>query len=120
VSVFTGACFCGRRGLPGTSRCALHPAPVQTQAERLVAQPWRLAYQAASYRRNRARAWERSGRRCEVCGFPLSEHSFICDHVVALTDGGTNDFHNLQILCVPCSKTKTRLDRQARAERRLA
>ncbi len=118
MSSFTKVCNCGRRALPGSSRCARHPMPAQTQAERLVAQPWRRAYQDAAYRRNRARAWERSGHRCEVCGFELSEHTFISDHVIALTDGGSNDEQNLQILCAPCSKTKTRRDRQTRAARR--
>lgn len=120
MSGFAKTCHCGRRALPGTNRCARHPAPVQTQAERLAAQPWREAYSDPSYARNRKIAWERSGHHCEVCGTELDEHSYICDHVIALTDGGTNDHQNFAILCTECSKTKTRRDRRARAKRRQA
>jgi 5-methylcytosine-specific restriction endonuclease McrA len=116
VSSFAKVCYCGRKALPGTARCERHPQAPRTQEERLEAQPWRKAYADPSYRRNRQLAWERSGHRCESCGLPLGPHEFISDHVIALTDGGTNDKQNLQILCAPCSKVKTRNDRRARAE----
>lgn len=117
MSSFHKVCVCGRQALPGSSRCALHPMPAQTQSGRLQAQPWRRAYRDPVYRKNRARAWERSGHRCEACGAQLKAWEFVCDHMTALTDGGTNDLANLQILCVACSKVKTRSDRRARAER---
>ena len=118
MSTFTSVCFCGRRGLPGSSRCALHPAPVQTPAERLAAMPWRAGYRDPAFAANRPRAYERDGGCCRRCGFPVSPLTYICDHVVPLSEGGTSDLDNLQTLCRPCSKVKTRLDRRARAERR--
>lgn len=117
MSSFAKVCFCGRRAVAGETRCARHPAPKQTQAERLAAQPWRMAYQDPSYSRNRLRAYERSGRKCELCDVQLGAHEYVCDHVLALTDGGTNDLQNLQVLCGPCSQVKTRMDRRARAAR---
>jgi 5-methylcytosine-specific restriction endonuclease McrA len=118
VSGHLKTCHCGRRALPGTNRCALHPKPEQTAGERLERQPWRSAYASAVYRRNRQLAYELAGGACALCGAALGGHEFICDHVVALTDGGTNDIGNLQVLCHDCSRVKTREDRRARARQR--
>ena len=32
----------------------------------------------------------------------------ICDHIVPLSQGGTDDEDNLQTICRPCDKRKTR------------
>lgn len=119
MSTHAKVCYCGRRSVPGTTRCERHPAPVQTQAERLAAQPWRAGYSDPAFARNRPLAYERDGRRCRRCGFEVAPRAYICDHVLALSDGGTSDLDNLQTLCAPCSKVKTRQDRRARAERKL-
>ena len=118
MSSFLKVCFCGRRAIPGTSRCDRHPAPAQTQAERLSAQPWRAGYADPLFARNRPLAFKRDGGRCVLCGFEVSPRAYICDHVLPLSDGGTSDLENLQTLCKPCSKTKTRMDRRARAQKR--
>lgn len=110
-------CFCGRRALPGETGCGRHPAPHQTPAERLAAQPWRTGYQDPLYARNRPLAYERDGRRCVKCGLPLSAEAYICDHILPLSEGGTSELEDLQTLCGPCSKAKTRQDRRARAKR---
>ncbi|MEI6450167.1 MAG: HNH endonuclease signature motif containing protein [Actinomycetes bacterium] len=114
MSSFTKVCHCGRRSLPGTNRCALHPAPTVTQAERLAAQPWRAGYYDRDFARNRPLAYKRDEGRCRRCGFEVAPRAYICDHVLALSDGGTSDLDNLQTLCRPCSKIKTRMDRRAR------
>jgi 5-methylcytosine-specific restriction endonuclease McrA len=90
---------------------------MQTPAERLAAQPWRAGYADPLFARNRPRAYERDGGRCVRCGFEVSPRAYICDHVLPLSDGGTSEIENLQTLCAPCSKIKTRIDRRARAER---
>ena len=63
----------------------------------------------------------RSGKRCEGCGyqFPKNLHphqlarqngAFELDHKVPLARGGTNDYRNLQVLCLPCHDGKTNED----------
>jgi 5-methylcytosine-specific restriction endonuclease McrA len=115
VSSFRKVCFCGRQAIPGSTRCDRHPAAHQTQAERIAAQPWRAGYLDPLFAHNRQLAYKRDGGRCVVCGFEVSPKAFICDHVLPLSDGGTSELGNLQTLCSPCNKTKTRTDRRARA-----
>ena len=44
--------------------------------------------------------------KCNICKQMLSEH-FDLDHKTSLDQGGTNQEHNLQILCVNCHRKKT-------------
>ena len=132
-------CQCGRRALPGETRCALHLSgasrptccrecgkrtsgapycPEHTLSEeelRLRTQPWRAGYSDPAYTRNRPRAYERDGRACVKCGRRLEANEYICDHVLPLSEGGTSSLANLQTLCRACNKTKTRTDRRRRA-----
>jgi 5-methylcytosine-specific restriction protein A len=48
--------------------------------------------------------------KCSHC--QLSCEKFEIDHVVPLSDGGTNDIDNLQPLCVECHKKKTEEERK--------
>ncbi len=48
--------------------------------------------------------------RCNKCDILLPPN-FEVDHVVALEDGGQDVAENLQCLCNPCHKNKTRLNR---------
>lgn len=60
------------------------------------------------------------GFRCTRCrlpmlrvapgGIPFPMHLGHVDHVVALINGGTESFDNLQLLCEPCHKVKTTAD----------
>lgn len=50
----------------------------------------------------RARQWLRAQ------GFDPSTPLGECDHIVPLWEGGTDDEDNLQLLCRPCHKAKTR------------
>lgn len=43
--------------------------------------------------------------RCQHCGEKDVE-TLVADHIIPRTDGGTNDFRNLQWLCVPCNSRK--------------
>lgn len=46
--------------------------------------------------------------RCAACGEPTE--AFEVDHYAPVALGGTNDLSNLQALCPPCHKVKTRKD----------
>lgn len=56
------------------------------------------------------------GGRCEECGLKLLARRWEIDHIIALTNGGTNDPKNLRLLCEPCHKAKTRTDKGTMAK----
>ncbi len=117
MSGFAKVCFCGARALPGSSRCIRHPLSPVDEAARLARQPYRQGYTDPEYLRNRPIVYAEAGGHCEACGGPLGP-DWECDHIVPLRDGGTSVRSNLQALCGPCSKAKTRADRRRRRERR--
>ncbi|MCY4417035.1 MAG: HNH endonuclease signature motif containing protein, partial [Chloroflexi bacterium] len=44
---------------------------------------------------------------CPGCGFHQPHHRrFDVDHIVALSDDGMDEVHNLQLLCTYCNRTK--------------
>ena len=50
---------------------------------------------------------------CTTCGTPVSTGDYSncdVDHIIPLIHGGTNDFSNLQIVCVPCHRKKSSLE----------
>lgn len=49
------------------------------------------------------------GRKCAYCKVPLNK-SYHVDHIIPLSKGGRNDRRNLQILCVRCNLSKSKLD----------
>ena len=126
---------CGRRTNDGKSRCALHPTgssrpspcvvcsrptqgmycpqhkPELDEAERNARNPYRRAYKDKQYAANRQHRFERARGRCEGCGIVLMPGEWECDHFIPLKQGGTNDITNLRVLCKPCHRRKTRLDR---------
>ena len=57
------------------------------------------------WRQMRLSTMNRDGYACVICG---SRAKLECDHKVPLSEGGTNDPDNLQILCKPCHIAKTR------------
>ena len=72
----------------------------------------------AETHRIKARLIQQSGNKCNGCGyqFPKDLHrhqlarkdgSFELDHKVPLCRGGTNEWQNLQVLCIPCHDGKT-------------
>ena len=135
------SCFCGRRALPGKTRCETHlsgtgrpsaclecgrrtdgelyctdHAYLTGEAGRLERQPYRQHYESAEYRTNRQLAWERCGGRCEKCGRPITQQTAECDHIVPVADGGSDELGNLEYLCeAACHPAKTKEDRRRRA-----
>ena len=137
---------CGRTTEDGSSRCAKHksgglrprrcvicgalttganycPAHTLTEEERRrKRQTWRTGYRDPEYARNRARRYVHAHGRCEDCGRPLKGHLFPdgarweCDHLVALSDGGSNAEDNLRCRCLACHYPKTAKDRRARGQ----
>lgn len=69
-----------------------------------------MAWQGKSPNRIRGLTWHNLRRRVlqeepTCCRCP--EPSTICDHIVPLFEGGTDDRANLQGMCAPCHKDKT-------------
>jgi 5-methylcytosine-specific restriction protein A len=52
--------------------------------------------------------------RCAKCGLEANPGQY--DHAISLILGGKNAESNIQLLCVPCHKGKTRLDVKLKAK----
>lgn len=72
---------------------------------------YRAGYRDPNYHREKQAALTRAKGACERCG---SGGRLEVDHIVPLRDGGANTRANLQVLCQPCHKAKTRVDRRRR------
>lgn len=135
---------CGRLTEDGSSRCAAHKsggsrprrcavcgeltsgadycdAHKSVEEERRRArQTWRKGYSDPEYRQNRRERYESAHGCCEECGTPLLGRAFPdgepweCDHLVALSDGGSNTTENLRCRCIPCHHAKTASGRRRR------
>lgn len=58
----------------------------------------------------RLRVLDRGGRRCAECGIEINGPRWICDHTVALINGGENRENNLRPICKLCDLVKTEAD----------
>ena len=45
---------------------------------------------------------------CQICGTELTLESAEIDHIVERQDGGADEMRNLQIVCYPCNRWKSR------------
>lgn len=91
-------------------------------------QPWRREYGTKAHRSAREKAMDRAAGRCEDCG---RRAGAICrrhpepkiirlqaDHVVELSQGGSNTAGNLRVRCACCCHaSKTAAARRARSRR---
>lgn len=80
------------------SRPARHPCDMNIHKRKATSASIRLQI-----------AW-RQDWKCNECADTL-HWTFEVDHIVALFDGGSNDYTNLQALCVKCHKTKSMRER---------
>jgi 5-methylcytosine-specific restriction protein A len=100
---------CGR---PSASNyCPVHE-PQTEEAARNERMGYRKHYLTREYQRNRQHRFERARGRCENCGTHLITGEWECDHLVTIRNGGTNALENLRVLCKPCHKLKTAVDRR--------
>lgn len=67
--------------------------------------------------RIRARIQNERGSRCEQCGLLWIPERDQVDHRIPREQGGSDDDHNLQLLCNDCHAEKTRREAQQRAGR---
>lgn len=59
------------------------------------------------------RRWEvlqRDGHRCVYCGAGPADSRLVVDHVIPVSNGGTNDLDNLVTACHECNAGKGSLD----------
>lgn len=83
-----------RRG----SRCAKHQAPIERARQRR--QPYRKGYKDAAYAQTSVRAiWVRDRGVCQIGGEPCPLSDATKDHIVPLSQGGSNDPANLRLVC---------------------
>ena len=54
----------------------------------------------------RHEALVRDGYRCLECGASNKETSLEVDHIISVAQGGTDELHNLQTLCITCNRAK--------------
>ncbi len=48
-----------------------------------------------------------SGYACPLSGNPFDEAGYEIDHIIPLSEGGSNDTSNLQALCLMCHRVKS-------------
>jgi 5-methylcytosine-specific restriction endonuclease McrA len=58
--------------------------------------------------RVKIRVFDLFNGKCQICELPVTTAAY--DHRVALINGGAHRESNLQLLCVPCHKGKTKSD----------
>jgi 5-methylcytosine-specific restriction endonuclease McrA len=105
---------CGARALPGSNRCAAHPKPAESEAQRAERHPYRRLYTSAEYRRNRLARYQLAGGRCENCGAPLSRGAFETHHLLPWDNPRTNEVAWLRVACRGCHRAATAAGRRAR------
>lgn len=54
----------------------------------------------------RDQVFERDGHRCTYCGSDGNGFSLHCDHVLAISQGGTHSLENLTTACQSCNSSK--------------
>lgn len=64
--------------------------------------------------RVKLRVYEKAEGRCAICTVGAKVGQY--DHIIPLILGGGHRETNLQLLCVPCHKGKTRLDVKLKAK----
>lgn len=50
--------------------------------------------------------YAKNNGKCAICGKPVMYKKMTIDHIVPISQGGTNDFSNLQLACHSCNRLK--------------
>lgn len=109
---------CGAPTAPGAQRCA--PCGSSwARHERMREREKRARREAAAKeggaaRRMRAEIRHNLGTHCRACLRWAPARLIEVDHILPLVDGGQDTPENVQPLCVPCHRSKTREERDAR------
>lgn len=57
--------------------------------------------------RLRHEVFKRDGYKCKECGATKEEKTLHCDHIIPVSQGGTDEMDNLQTLCSDCNLAKS-------------
>jgi 5-methylcytosine-specific restriction endonuclease McrA len=99
---------CGRLAAPGGSRCQ----DCARRVQRAKTARRQSAPGDGADRRLRAAVRAVGAATCAMCGRTVPASMVEVDHIRPLASGGTNTLDNLQPLCVPCHRLKTRQERK--------
>ena len=50
--------------------------------------------------------YAKNNGKCAICGKPVKFNKMTIDHIIPLSQGGTNEFSNLQLACHSCNRLK--------------
>ena len=50
--------------------------------------------------------YAKNNGKCAICGKPVKFKKMTIDHIKPFSQGGTNDFSNLQLACHSCNRLK--------------
>lgn len=106
---------CGRI-VPAGAHCDCRPRPkrkpTQGDKTRSTREPWRMNYTTKDYQQSRQQAIERTKGKCTDCGRQCAWYDGTkwrtagmggeVDHIIALSEGGTNSPDNLALRCKSC------------------
>lgn len=54
----------------------------------------------------RKTVYAKGNGKCAICGKPVKFKKMTVDHIKPLSQGGTNEFSNLQLACYSCNRLK--------------
>ena len=112
-------CIVVNRQRSGANVISIHlPSDIPT-CRNLIEQEEREALAQADFKderdyyndpQRRLTILDRDGHSCVYCTAPLLEDSFVLDHLVPVSKGGTNHRHNLVAACEVCNRRRSDSD----------
>ena len=90
--------------------CQIHAADARPWAVERRKTPGKLDYHTAAWQRKREWRLKRDHYLCQVClkkQPPIFSAAYGVDHVIPVSEGGTDDEENLQAICRECHSLKT-------------
>ena len=106
---------CNRLTRPGRSRCDACTRAVRKGWDRgsVLNRQRRMRGAGGGAQRLRRKVNTQGGASCMGCGSWHPARSIRIDHVVTVGSGGTDEDDNVQPLCLPCHRIKTRQEQTA-------
>ena len=103
---------CQRLTRPGRSRCDDCTRAIRKGWDRgsVLNRQRRMRGAGGGAQRLRRKVNTQGGSSCTGCGTWHPAPSIRIDHVVTIGSGGTDQDDNVQPLCLPCHRQKTRLE----------